>query len=366
MEKLSRLREKIDEIDENIVNLLEERAAIVLKVKEAKAESNVNIYSPSREVEIRERVQALSKDGNFPKATLDTIFSSIVGATRSLIGKLTIAYFGPPWSRAYQAALRQFGEDVDFLSCESVSAVVQACAKGEASYGIVPIETSSGGVLSRTCSALIAPEVGELKVVAEIKLKQSLAIFSEASSLKDVSILYGDAASFIEAEPWLASRAPDVKRELLSEADSVGDMLAKDATSAFLGPEEILSEESVKVLSNGINSGISESSSPSVARFFVLGSTPALATKRDKVSIVCGVKEQAGALHQVLQFFADRDINLTKIESKVLDGQQSFFIDIDGSIGSEKIGDAVVELEKNTTFLKVIGSYPSALEPGRA
>ena len=366
MEKLSQLREKIDEIDESIVNLLEERASIVLKVKEAKAESNVNIYSPSREVEIRERVQELSKDGNFPKETLDTIFSSIVGATRSLIGKLTIAYFGPPWSRAYQAAFRQFGEDVDFLSCDSVNGVVEACSQGEASYGIVPIETSSGGVFSRTCSALLSKDNDRLNVVAEIKLKQSLAIFSEAASLEAIETLYGDASSFIEAESWLSERLPKVKRELLTESDSLAELLSRERNAAFLGPEEILTEESLTALAKGINSSSGEKVNTSVARFFVLGNTPARETKRDRVSIICGVKEHAGALHEVLKFFAEREINLTKIESKMLNGQLSFFIDIDGSLSSEKISGAVAELGKETVFLKVLGSYPSALEPGRA
>jgi prephenate dehydratase len=146
----------------------------------------------------------------------------------------------------------------------------------------------------------------------------------------------------------------------------LAELLSRERNAAFLGPEEILTEESLTALAKGINSSSGEKVNTSVARFFVLGNTPARETKRDRVSIICGVKEHAGALHEVLKFFAEREINLTKIESKMLNGQLSFFIDIDGSLSSEKISGAVAELGKETVFLKVLGSYPSALEPGRA
>lgn len=366
MEKLDNLREQIDEIDTKVVELLQNRANLVLKVKAAKAESNIDIYSPAREKEIRARVQDLAKEGSFPRETLDNIFSSIVGATRSLIGHLSIAHSGPRWSRAYHAALRQFGTDVEFVSTLDVNELLDACVQGKYDFGVVPIETSSGGLISKTVSSLLNLEGDSLVVVAEVKLQQSLCLLSNAENRGSVKTILGDAGGFVEAEAWLDKFFPDVVRELVKSREEAYSLVRSDSSVALIGPAEVGVDEDLALLVEDI-----ESLSGGESRFVVFGRKPALPTDNDKTSLLCSVPEKAGALHEVLQFFADRQVNLLKIESKRIDkshekfglaGHPFFFIDLAGNIADANIASALEELRAAGSFVKVLGSYPKAVE----
>ncbi len=366
MGKLDNLREQIDEIDTKIVELLQSRASLVLKVKEAKAESNIDIYSPAREKEIRERVQGLAKEGNFPRETLDNIFSSIVGATRSLIGHLSIAYSGPRWSRAYHAALRQFGTDVEFVTTVDVDELLVSCSNGKYDFGVVPMETSVGGLISKTVASFMDLEADSLVIVAEVKLQQNLCLLSNAENRNSVKTILGDASGFVEAEAWLDKFLPGVKRELLKSREEAYEVVRNDKSVALIGPAEAGADEALGLLVEEI-----ESLSGGESRFVVVGKKAAKPTSNDKTSLLCSVPEKAGALHEVLQFFADRKVNLLKIESKRLErehemfglaGHPYFYIDLAGNKLDTNIASALDELRGAGSFVKVLGSYPKAVE----
>lgn len=142
MEKLSELREHIDKIDEDIVELLKKRADYVLEVKKAKKEDNIDVYSPLRERQILDRVRDLAKGSNFPQHALETIFTNIVAATRSLIGELQIAYPGPDNSLVSAAAKKQFGESVSFHPFVTIEEVFSKVECGQMHYAVVAVEDS--------------------------------------------------------------------------------------------------------------------------------------------------------------------------------------------------------------------------------
>lgn len=169
MDELKKLRERIDAIDTQLVELLHQRAEIVLQVREAKGRERADVYSPSREQQILERVRTLAKGGDFPEKSLDQVFAAIISATRSLVGELNIGFLAPEYSLCHQAALKQFGSAVKFVPLSSVSEVFQLTAGGDLSYGVVPAEDSAQGLRTETFASFLS---STLQVIAEVVLKE--------------------------------------------------------------------------------------------------------------------------------------------------------------------------------------------------
>ncbi len=165
MPTLDELRKQIDQIDESIISSLNNRAEVVLQVREAKQRDKMDIYSPERERKIVERVAELAEKGKFPKSSVERIFREIVSATRSLVGELSVCYTGEERSPAHTAALKQFGNEVKFHSKNSVAEIFRSVEEGESHFGIIPMEFGSGGFVTSTISAFID---SPLQIVAEI------------------------------------------------------------------------------------------------------------------------------------------------------------------------------------------------------
>lgn len=374
MSKLSTLREEIDKIDSSIVELLEKRAQLVLGVKAAKAESQTDIYSPQREQEIRSRVQKLASGGNFPKETLDAIFSSIVGATRSLIGRLSIAHSGPRWSRAYQAAFLQFGADVDFESSQRVEDVFQKCLSGECNFGVVPLETSEGGLLNSTFLSFLKLQEDSLHIVAEIVLPESFALLSyskdgknQSASLDTIKTVYGASAAFLETESWFSANLPNIKREIVSNITDIKNLTSSLGEVVFIGSAELASDLDVSVIVPDL-----ENAAKGKSRFAVLSQKKITkltgVAKNLNSALLVSVPEKSGALNEVLAIFADAKVNILKIESKRLqekienfaqNEQAVFYLEIEGDFSDKQIQVALDKLKSINANLKLLGSYPA-------
>ena len=180
--KLDELREKIDVCDETIVKLLNERASLVLQVKETKTRDKIEIYSPLREQQIFDRVKALAEAGNFPKGAVERIFRSIISATRSLIGELVVSYVGPEGSPAHEAALKQFGESVHCVAESKIEHVLAQVAGGESHFGIVLGRTEEAGFVSKTLDLLAG---SGLQIIGELFVRgRSLLSDAERADLQ--------------------------------------------------------------------------------------------------------------------------------------------------------------------------------------
>ncbi len=357
MSSLEDLRKQIDGIDNELVEKLGKRAELVLEVKKAKHKENIDVYSPARERQILDRVLALSKDGPFPSGPLERIFVNIISATRSLIGGLHISYLGPEHSLAYEASLQQFGEAVSHQFASSIKDVFADVERGDANYGIVPARVSSTGVVDETFDLLMQ---SNLEIIAELEVSERLAVFTHSGGLADISRVYSDAHSFIRASSWLRSNLAGAEQIVTSGPVEAQNRYAKEENSALLTLESLASREDVPVAASGV-----ESDHGSETRFIVLGSKTPPATGNDKTSLLCSVEERAGALRELLQPFSMRGITLLKIESRPMRGrawEYVFFIDLLGHQSEPKIASAIEELEKLSSYLKVLGSFPNVCQ----
>lgn len=349
---LPELRKKIDEIDDNIARLLEDRAKVVLQVKAAKEKDRLDIYSPARERQILERVGSLCE--TFPRASLERVFVAIISGTRSLIGELAVGYAGFEYSAAHGAAVKQFGNEVRLQPEVSVEEVFKKVELGELHYGLVPIEDYSSGLVYRTVTLFID---SPLYAIGEVALPATFSLVSKAKSISGVRYLYSDSISLSQCSNWLHANLGNVAVTVLEAPYQCVARTSENSESAAIVASPVprldLSE-----LAAGI-----QNEAGGRARYYVIGQKIAGRTGKDKTSIVCAVKDRPGALRDLLSPFSDRGLTLTKIESKTsgaIGGTYSFVIDLIGHVEDAEVSDALKAVKDSCSYFRLIGSYPAA------
>ena len=354
-ETVDALRKKIDQIDEKIVALLNNRAAFAQKIGEAKQSDNQEVYVPSRENDILRRVSQLNR-GPLSEQTILTIFREIISASRGLEVPLKIAYFGAEASYAHLAAKEKFGSSAVLLPTASISDVFHEVSQGRASFGVVPIENSSEGVVAHTLDWLVE---SDLKICAESFLEIHHNLLSRSGRADHIQTIVSHPQALAQCRRWLVSHFPSVKvEEVASTAHAAMTAAADDTVGAIAGA---LAKEVYRLQTVAANI---EDHSNNITRFLVIGNNESRPSGGDKTSLVFSVKDKPGVLHRMLQPFAKSRINLTKIESRPIKNkpwEYMFFIDFKGHRDDRRVRKAITELEQNCIFLKILGSYPSGL-----
>ncbi|MDP3790656.1 MAG: prephenate dehydratase [Candidatus Omnitrophota bacterium] len=352
--ELKGLRRAIDSIDSKILNLLNERAKVTLKIGKIKSKSNQSIYVPNRESEVYARL-ANNNKGPLSNAALQAIYREVMSSALNLEKPLTIAYLGPVYTFTHLASMKKFGSSVDYSSCNTITSVFDEVDKGRADYGVVPIENSVEGAVNHTLDMFID---SDLKICSEIYLEISHSLLSKESDRKKIKKIYSKDQVFGQCRLWLEEHLPNVTLVDVSSTARAAEIASKEKNAACIASELAAGKYGLKVLNRSI-----EDNAHNVTRFLVIGRTEARQTKKDKTSIMFSLKDRVGALHDILMPFKHNGINLTKIESrpsKVNAWKYYFFVDMEGHHADKKVAKALSILKKSTTYLKILGSYPAA------
>ena len=350
---LATLRQQLDEIDDQIVELLNKRANLALEVKTAKERDRVHVYAPERERQILERVAAQAAAGPFPMRSLERIFLNILSATRSLVGDISVSFLGPELSLAHHAGIAQFGEHVKFTPAHGTDEVFARVERGDATFGVVPARTNSVGLVTDTFDRLME---SKLQIVAEIEIKDRLALFSGAGSLQNVATVYGIPDHFDRARTWLSANLPKTVRAVTEDLPRVMDKLTEGSPVALLAMDRVAENLGQQPLATGIEGGLATD-----ARCIVVGDRQPSPSDRDKTSLLCSIPDRAGALRDILEPFSKHGVTLLKIESHPLRNRAwdfVFFIDLAGHQQEDQPKAAIEELSALCPYVKVLGSYP--------
>jgi chorismate mutase/prephenate dehydratase len=353
MGDLKKLRVKIDDIDQKILDLLNKRANIALDVGKAKQTKKLNIHSPEREKEILNRLKE-TNPGPFPSDALKHIYEEILSASLSLQQPLKVAYLGPSATFTHLAARRQFGSSTEYLPESTIKAVFEAVYRGRSQYGVVPVENSTEGVVNYTLDMLID---SDLKIAFEITLEISHNLLSKTGKKKDVKKIYSHPQAKAQSRDWLENNFPDtpVVEEISTAA--AAKRVSKDASSAAVASELAASVYDLKFIEKGI-----EDYKTNFTRFLVIAKESTKKTGKDRTAIMFSIKDRPGALYSILRSFSKHKINLTKIESRPSRRkawEYIFFVDMEGHIEDKGVKKAINEVIKECLYLKVLGSYPS-------
>jgi chorismate mutase/prephenate dehydratase len=356
--ELGPIREKIDSLDKQLVELLNQRLALAAEIGKVKRNSGGQIYVAEREDAVLRKVIAQNQ-GPIKNEALQAIYREIMSAAIALEKPLLIAYLGPEASNTHAAALKKFGASVDYHAMATVSDIFTAVEKGETDYAVIPIENSTEGSVREALDSFVE---SDLKIVAQIYLEINHALISN-SRLEDIERVYSKDQALAQCRHWLQRHLPHAQLVDAPSTSRAVQLAKQEPGTAAIAGELAAEHYGVPVVERNI-----QDKADNTTRFFVIGrkSSGAVGGGKDVTSLIVSLGDEAashsGALLKMLMPLAERGINLSKVESrpsKKRPWDYYFFLDVTGHYEDPNMKAAVGELKTFCPVVKWLGSYPA-------
>jgi chorismate mutase/prephenate dehydratase len=358
---LEQLRNNIDAIDRQLVDLINQRAHQVIEVGKIKQGSSIPIYAPHREAAVMKKVQTLNAGGVFPQEAIEAIYREMMSGSFKLEQPLRIGYLGPIGTFSHLAATKKFGACVEYEDLRAIEGVFEEVARGHVNYGLVPIENSIGGGINEALDAFLEYH-DRLNIYGEVRLAIHFCLLSNGKP-EDVRKIYSRPEAFAQCRNWLATQYPNAER-IPAESTAAAARQAKseyDANpacgSAAIGSSLAGEIYGLHPLFHAI-----EDRQSNVTRFLILSREETEISRKDKTSIMFTSDHRPGSLVDVLSVFKRNQINLSHIEkrpSREENWDYTFFIEIEGHRKDAKIAEVIGEAKAHCKNLTVLGSFPA-------
>lgn len=351
---ISDIRNQIDDIDRQLVELVNKRAQCAQQIGNLKSTGAKSVFAPEREVQVLAAVLKNNK-GPLSDKTMGSIYREIISACRALEKPISVAYFGPAGSNTHIASILKFGDSTDFSACNTIPDVFNAVERKETNYGVVPVENSTEGVVNHTLDMFL---LSDLRICAEIYAPIQHNLLSSGTDISQVKRVYSIGQAIAQCRNWLAAHLPGVEIIEVSNTAKGAKMCEGYPASAAIASSLAAKEYNLNILVEGI-----EDNPHNKTRFLVVGYSKPNPSGKDKTSVVYAVPHKAGSLYHSLKVFDSNGINMTMIESrptKLMPWEYIFFVDCQGHESNDNMQQALKELGEMSQFVRVLGSYPEA------
>ncbi len=273
-------------------------------------------------------------------------------------GTRTVGYLGPSGTFTETAARLVVGDSraEDLIAFGDVSDVLRAVVDGDVARGVVPIENTLEGSVTATLDALAFDT--DLLIEAEVELPISLVVAGRpGTGLDEVEAVLSHPVALAGCRRWIAANVADAERiSVASTAKAAADVAGDERPSVAIVNALAVERYGLEILARDVTDR-----QGNTTRFVVVGDELPAPTGWDKTSVVVFIEtNRPGALLQLLEIFAERELNLTKIESrptKIELGEYCFFLDVEGHIADERVGDALAAVKRTHRDVKILGSY---------
>jgi len=353
---LGELRQHIDKLDHKIIDLLNQRAEIVIEVGHRKIAENQPVYSPDREQAILKRLQELNR-GPLPQKTVEAIYRELMSGSFALEKPMRVAYLGPEGSFSHMAAMRKFGASIEYQAMPDFRGIFDEVLRNHCELGLVPIENSLGGGVIDTMDCFME---GGVKICAEVILAVHHNLLANCAP-HDVRIIASKPEIFAQCRRWLSSAMSGVELLPVASSAKAASMAISESNLAAIGSELAAELYNLKIIYEDI-----EDNPDNQTRFFVIGMDSPARSGNDKTSIMFTTPHKAGALAEALDVFARHEVNLMNIDnrpSRRRNWEYYFFVDFEGHIEDRCVFETLEEVKDHCNELFVLGSYPRALSP---
>ncbi len=350
---LAGLRRDIDAVDDDILALLNKRAALSLEVGRRKDGRDSAIFKPFREQEVLSRLTR-QNPGPLPTGHLLAIYREVLSSSRRLQRPERVAYLGPEGTFSHFAAMAALGRSPDFEPQATIGDVFAAVAGKQADLGVVPLENSLQGTVGQSLDHFQRYDVF---IQAEISCRISHALLSTAQSLDAVDTVYSHPQPLAQCAAWLKSHLPHARIIPTDSTAAAAARVAGEPKAASIGHLRLADMHGLHVLASPI-----EDLPDNWTRFLIIGPEDTKQQNRDKTSILFTVPNRPGALQLVLSRLAGEGINLTKLESRPIRGekwQYVFFADLQCDLSREEYRKLLADLKVHTHSLRILGCYPA-------
>jgi chorismate mutase / prephenate dehydratase len=354
--QLADLRVRIDVVDQQLLNLLNERAKLAQAVGEVKKLDGSPVFRPDREAQVIDRVKnrnpgPILGDGIAP------IWREIMSACRSLEARQRVAFLGPIGTFSEQATLNYFGSSIEAIACPSIDEVFRATSARSSDFGVVPVENSTEGVVARSLDLLLQ---SPLTIVGETSLMVTHNLLRKELSREGIKVVCAHPQALAQCQGWLSLNLPDAERRAVSSNAEGARLAGLDDSVAALASERAASQYGLHVVQRAV-----QDEAHNRTRFVVVTHmdhhTPAAPTGHDCTSLIVAVDNRPGAVHDMLVPLKRHGVSMTRFESRpARSGQWEyvFFIDLAGHPVQDNVAAALDELRAQCSFFKVLGSYP--------
>ena len=357
-QRLARIRQEIDVLDEQIQALISQRAecaAEVGRVKRTEGAEPAFYYRPEREAKVLRGVVERNQ-GPLSSEEMARLFREIMSACLALEKPMNIAFLGPEGTFTQAAAHKHFGKSINTTPLAAIDEVFREVESGAAHYGVVPVENSTEGVINHTLDTFV---LSPLKICGEVELRIHHHLLGNEQDLKAIKRVYSHQQSLAQCREWLDLNFPHVEREpVSSNAEAARRAAAEAETAAIAG---IMTAEiyGLKILVSNI-----EDEPENTTRFLIVGRNPVPVSGNDKTTLLLSTSNKPGALYRLLNPLNTHGISMSRIESRPSrrgTWDYVFFIDIEGHAEEHNVKAALTELEEGASLFKVLGSYPKAV-----
>lgn len=349
------LRKKVDEIDDEIVELLNQRVAVCKKIGVEKAGSGIGVLDLDRERRVLERVAARSCEA--PTEGLRAVYREVISMCRRVQRPITVAFLGPEGSFSHEVASKHFGSSSRLQPNRRIKNIFTEVDLGEADIGVVPFENSLEGAVNDTLDCLVEYPVS---IVGEalFRINQNLIVDPEVTSLGEIERVYSHPQALAQCDGYITKHLNDKEIIVTESTARAVEHILRDRKGAAIGSRVAAELNELKIFEAGI-----EDSPNNFTRFVVIKKGGSFEDGK-KTSILFSIDHVPGSLASVLNGFAKHGINVTMILSRPLYSrpwEYLFFVDFEGNLGDERCRSAMEEARKRTRFLRVLGSYSELL-----
>lgn len=352
---LSELRSLIDCLDQELLVLLNKRAGLAHEVGVIKREEGSAVFRPDRETQVITGLQD-SNAGPLKNSGIASIWREVMSACRALEAPQRVAYLGPAGTFSEQAALQFFGSSIERILCSSIDEVFRATAAGSAEFGVVPVENSTEGVVSRSLDLFLT---SPLHVVGETSLLVRHNLLRTVNALQGIEVVYAHPQALAQCHNWLTTHLPDVERRAATSNAEGARLAASNPAWAGIASDRAASEFGLHIASHAIQDDAFNRTRFSVV---CLPHTlpPAPASGKDCISLIVSVPNRPGAVHDLLVPLKQHGVSMTRFESRpARSGQWEyyFYIDLQGHPSQPHVAQALAELQSLCAFYKLLGIY---------
>ena len=356
--KLLEIRDCIDSIDNQMLELLSKRAGCAEKVAEIKRESGQKdlwFYRPEREAQILNRMSADNK-GPLANERITAIYREVISSCLALEQSIKVAFLGPNGTFSQEASSKHFGHAVETVPMGSIKQVFTEVENGSVDYGVVPIENSTEGVISYTLDVFMN---SPLKISGEVSLRIHQNLMTQNKNWQDVKTVYSHQQSLAQCRHWLDANLPNAEQVPVSSNTEAARRAKEDPSSAAIAGVLAAETYSLDIAKKNIEDNIDNTT-----RFLVIGKQDVPPSGEDKTTLMISAKNRSGALYHLLAPLAENGLDMTRIESRPSQNanwEYYFFMDIDGHKEDPKVAKALGELSLESQLIRVLGSYPKAI-----
>jgi chorismate mutase / prephenate dehydratase len=350
-ERVAEVRAKIASLDRELAQTLASRATLSKEIR-----GLVEPSGPSLEID-REYLKIIDElpEGDLPKEALRAILTEVAATGRAIERPVRVAYFGQEGGFCYQMVRANFGLTASLTECSTVADALEEVQRQRATICAFPFESSVDGL---TMPAVFALAETDLVFLSERSISAMYVLANCTGDGSGISKIYATSAGHAASELFRKREYPNAVVLDVRSPVEAAKRATEEPDAGAVVPEACGREVGLLVVKENVGD------EPELKyRYAIVGTRPASRTGNDTTCLLFSLDDAPGTLFQVLGHFAERGINLKKIQSRPVRGKSwdyIFYVEVAGHMTDRAVVTALEAVKSSTKYLKLLGSFPTA------